>query len=289
MAADGGSCRPRRVGQDGDPATRRQRLMQQDVGRVDHLGEVSTRTMPVCPSSASAVASGGQLSGSAHGRVTRARPPARRPSERPARPGRPAPRRSACAATPGGRCGRSCAGCRTTRGRAARRRCASSSSQYWSRSLPLTSALLPTATNVEMPSPSRPSVVERWPRRSCPTATSTPMPARARLDVGERGVHRHAGGGVDHAHGVRARPGACRGRARELDQVAAPAAAPSSPASAKPGEITTRPCTRLAAQCSTTWRTSSAGTAITARSMSSGTSSTDGLGPHAGRRARPRG
>ena len=52
--------------------------------------------------------------------------------------------------------------------------------------------------------------------------------------------------------------------------------APASPDSEKPALITTRPCTRLCAQSSTTAATWSADTHTTARSMSSGTSRIDG-------------
>src|SRR5512144_1216350 len=54
------------------------------------------------------------------------------------------------------------------------------------------------------------------------------------------------------------------------------AAAPASPTSLKPAEITTRPRTRLVPHCSATVGTCSAGTTITARSTGSGISRTDG-------------
>jgi hypothetical protein len=57
---------------------------------------------------------------------------------------------------------------------------------------------------------------------------------------------------------------------------------PSSPVSANPAEITTSPCTPLAAQSSTTSGTASDGTATTAMSTASGMSPTVG---YAGRPA----
>ena len=54
------------------------------------------------------------------------------------------------------------------------------------------------------------------------------------------------------------------------------ALAPSGPVSPKPAEITTSPPTRFLAHSSITPETAAAGTTITARSTSSGMSTTDG-------------
>ena len=62
--------------------------------------------------------------------------------------------------------------------------------------------------------------------------------------------------------------------AGQADELALPDAGPPRPVSAKPEEITTRPCTPFAAQSSTTSCTASAGTATIATSTVSGMSPT---------------
>jgi hypothetical protein len=142
--------------------------------------------------------------------------------------------------------------------------------QYWSRSLPLTSARLPAETKLDRP-------MLRLRARSSSAEPSAPDCAKkpTRPWPGMRGArlafNRTAGsvltmprqlGPTTRMPEARAAVTSCRSRTR-----------PSGPDSPKPPEITTSPWTRLRRHASTTSATSSAGTARTARSTSSGMSS----------------
>ena len=78
----------------------------------------------------------------------------------------------------------------------------SSSSQYWRRSLPDTSARLPRATNDEMPTPSLAGLVDDR-RADHARLRQQRHPARERDDVRERGVQPHRRVGVEDAEAVR--------------------------------------------------------------------------------------
>ena len=80
---------------------------------------------------------------------------------------------------------------------------ASSSSQYCSRSLPLTSARLPADTKVEMPSPRRVAASSRA-TPSAPDCAKKPSGPRPRHVRRQRGVEADLRVGVDEPEGVRA-------------------------------------------------------------------------------------
>ena len=142
----------------------------------------------------------------------------------------------------------------------------SSSSQYCSRSLPDTSARLPALTNVERPRP-RLRTFSRIAEPSAPDWQKNPARPRGGISPASDALIETAGsvlmmpsalGPISRTPYERDSPTSRRCRCR-----------PSSPVSAKPDEITTRPCTPLAAQSSTTSSTDSAGTATIATSTSS--------------------
>ena len=136
---------------------------------------------------------------------------------------------------PGGRCARTCAGCRTTRGRAARRSVSGSCSQYWRKSLPDRSALLPTETNDDSPTP----------RRLAASMIAIPRPPLCDMKPTRPGT---AAGGAKVA--LSRTSGAVLSTPRQLGPTSRiPAsrqtssssrwrAAPSAPVSANPAEIT---------------------------------------------------
>ncbi len=150
---------------------------------------------------------------------------------------------------------------------------AGSPCQYCNRSLPETSARLPAETKLDRPSP----------RRSASASSATPkapdwlkMPTRP--GPGNRGARvalRRTSGSVfatPRQFGPITRmPAAWAARTS-----ARCAAAPSTPASAKPAEMTTRPCTPAAAASATTSGVDSGGTATTARSTGRPASAADG-------------
>src|SRR3954451_1727098 len=149
----------------------------------------------------------------------------------------------------------------------------SSSSQYCRRSLPETSARLPALTNVERPRPrlftfsriAEPSAPDWQKNPARPRGGITPD-SEALIDTsGSVLMMPRAFGPISRTPYDRDSPTSLRWRWR-----------PSSPVSAKPEEITTRPCTPLAAQSSTSSWTESAGTATIATSTVSGIASTDG-------------
>ena len=154
-----------------------------------------------------------------------------------------------------------------------------SSCQYWRRSLPETSARLPAETKLDSPRP----------RRSASASSATPnapdwlkMPTRpGGGSAGARVALRRTVGSVlatPRQFGPTTRiPAACAARTS-----ARWVAAPSAPASAKPAEMTTRPCTPAAAASATTAVAASGGTATTARSTGVPASTADG---YAGRPA----
>src|SRR6185312_324274 len=148
----------------------------------------------------------------------------------------------------------------------------SSDCQYWSRSLPETSARFPAETNEDRPSP-RPAASARIAMPSAPdwqknptrpgggtTGARVPLSRTARLVL----TSPRQLGPITRIPFALARATMCRW-----------AEAPDSSASANPAVITTNPCTPLARQDSTTSATDAAGTVTTARSTGSGMSVTD--------------
>lgn len=148
-----------------------------------------------------------------------------------------------------------------------------SSSQYWMRSLPLTSALLPTDTKLEIP---RPSSAAR-PIISIPSAPDCDEnPSRPRGGVNGANVAFIDTSGLVFTTPMQLGPTSrmpCR-RASSTSSCSVPAFSEST--SAKPAEMTTSPRTRFSAHWRTIAGTTSAGTQMTARSISSGTSRTVG-------------
>jgi len=146
-------------------------------------------------------------------------------------------------------------------------RVAASFSQYSSRSLPETSALLPTLTNCEMPSPSAPAV-SRIASPSAPlcdenatgpaggqagaNVASRPTPASVFKTPRQLGPTRRMPWRRAHSRSARSR------------------SAPSAPVSLKPAVITTTPFTPFRPHSSRAASTWAAGTTITARSTSPG-------------------
>ena len=171
------------------------------------------------------------------------------------------------------RSGRTCAGSRTTRGTAGSRRWPASSSQYWRKSLPERSALLPTETNDDRPSP---SVARRCSSSAIPSrrsARGTPTVPGGGA-VGREGrvqPHRRAVLRTPRQFGPTSRMPA-RGRSSSSSCWRA---TPSSPTSAKPAEITTSAPSARAAHSRATSTTAAAGIATTARSTGPATSRTD--------------
>ena len=144
---------------------------------------------------------------------------------------------------------------------------AGSVAQYWSRSLPLTSARLPAETKVDSPrlrlrarssraTPSEPDWAKK-PTRPRPGIIGARL-ALSRTSGSVLTIPRQLGP-TTRMPEARAAATSCRSAAR-----------PSGPVSPNPPETTTSPRTRLRRQASTTPATSSAGTARTARSTSSG-------------------
>ena len=150
---------------------------------------------------------------------------------------------------------------------------ASSVSQYWRRSLPETSALLPVATNDDTPRPS-------WSSRRSRAAPIVPdcddTATRPGLGATSAKVASSRTSGAVLTTPMVLGPMSRIPSRRAWSTSSALSPAPSAPVSAKPAEMTTRPCTRLRPHCSTTSATWSAGTTTTARSISSGTSRIDG-------------
>ena len=144
-----------------------------------------------------------------------------------------------------------------------------SSSQYSRRSLPDTSALLPTLTNVESP-------IWRWaarPRIAMPraplcdeSATCPPGGKTGENDAFSRTSALMLSSPMQLGPTIRI-PYPRAFSTRAFCRVR-----PSPPVSAKPAVITTSALTPAAAQSSTADRTASGGTAMTARSTSAGSS-----------------
>ncbi len=149
---------------------------------------------------------------------------------------------------------------------------AGSSSQYCSRSLPETSARLPTEAKEETPSP----------RRCAASSSATPIAPDwqkipNRPAIGSAGASEalsgcsgavltrpNAFGPITRIPAARAWRTSARCRSR-----------PSEPVSAYPAVTTTSPCTPCAPHSATTAGTACTGTATTARSTGPGISSTE--------------
>jgi len=148
-----------------------------------------------------------------------------------------------------------------------------SCSQYSSRSLPETSALLPSDANIDSPSPiSRIEASTASP--SAPDCDENAMLPASGSVAANDACSRTAGSVlmIPMPFGPMIRMPCSRARSR----ISRSAAAPASPTSLKPEVTMTRPRTPFRAQLSTTPRTSAFGTAITARSIASGIASTSG-------------
>ena len=126
------------------------------------------------------------------------------------------------------------AGCRTTRGRAAIRSVSRSSSQYSSRSLEETSALLPIETNAERPRP-RAGACSSSARPSAPLCDEKPIGPGGERARRERRVQRRPGDGDARGSSGRSRRAPC---ARTSASSCSWRRAPSLPISANPAEIT---------------------------------------------------
>ena len=139
--------------------------------------------------------------------------------------------------------------------------------QYWSRSLPLTSARLPAETKVDSPM-FRLRARSRSATPSEPDWAKNPTRPRAGIIGARLALSRTSGSvlTIPRQLGPTTRIPEARADATS----ARSAARPSGPTSPKPPETTTSPRTRLRRQASTTPATSSAGTASTARSTSPG-------------------
>ena len=148
-----------------------------------------------------------------------------------------------------------------------------SSSQYSSRSLPETSALLPMEANCVSPTPRSAATFKIATPRAPDWLTKPIEPGRA--GVGAKVAFKRTSGSVlitPMQLGPTMRMPCSRTRSRTSASTAAPAA----PVSAKPAVITTRPRTPASRQSRTTAGTAPLGTAIRARSIGSGTAATDG-------------
>ena len=144
-----------------------------------------------------------------------------------------------------------------------------SSSQYCRRSLTETSTRLPAETKLDSPIP-RSRIWARIPDPSAPDWVNIATRPDSGITAARDALSATAGsafttpseaGPTTRIPYRRAASSSCADRAR-----------PSAPASANPREQMTRECTPFAAASSTTAATSSAGTAITARSTWPGTS-----------------
>ena len=216
--------------------------MEQDVGRVEHLRQVVD---------ADDARLRQQRVNRRIGRpVVRLGPrlelrrlvPVRASSGNGRAPGSREPRRSACAGTPDGRCGRTCADCRRTRGRAAR--------LGGLVVLPVAQQVVAADIGLVADGDERrdaePDLAARGrrsPRRSCPTATrwrAGPGGRRCRQNVaciataGSVLITPRQFGPISRIPWLRA----------NRHQISF-GCAPSPPTSAKPDEMTTSPCTRL--------------------------------------------
>ena len=148
-----------------------------------------------------------------------------------------------------------------------------SSSQYSSRSLAETSAVLPTETNCESPRPS-PAAMLSTATPSAPDWLTKPI-APGSGGVGEKVASSRTSAAVlktPMQFGPTSRPPAARTRALSSSS----SARPSAPVSEKPAVITTMPRTPRAMHSSITPATASRGTRITARSIGSGIAASDG-------------
>ncbi len=140
-------------------------------------------------------------------------------------------------------------------------------SQYCSRSLLLTSALLPIETKLETPSPR----LAAWPSSSIPSAPdwlAKPIWPR----IGRNGANVAF---IDTSGSVLTTPmpfGPTRRMPCSRACSTSSCSTPALPRSANPALITMRPWTPFRAASRTTSATDAAGTVMTARSTSSGTS-----------------
>ena len=144
---------------------------------------------------------------------------------------------------------------------------ASSSSQYCSRSLPETSARLPAETKVRSPSP-RPATLRRMAIPNAPDWEKKPTRPGVGIS-GETAALSEIAGSVlmtPSPFGPTRRIPLPRARSSRRRC----RSAPSGPASAKPEEMTTSPCTPRRAQSWTASCTASALTAMIARSTPPG-------------------
>ena len=172
------------------------------------------------------------------------------------------------AGDPAARRGRTCAGCRTTRGTAGRRRCPGPA---------------PSTAGSRCPTGRpccRPRRTTTGRARAAPAASMIAMPSPPLCDRKPTGpaiagcganvaFSRTFGVGVEHAEAVRADQPHARRRGRPRATPAG-AATPSSPASAKPAEMTSSARTPAAAQSRATSTTCAAGTTTTASSTCAG-------------------
>ena len=141
----------------------RQRLRVEARGHVEHLVDrVGADDPGLLEQRVDRDVAGGERGGVAAGRA--------RPRPRPSGLHRDDRLRRARS---GGRAARTGADCRTIRGRAGSRAVAGSASQYCSRSLPETSALLPTLTNVDKPTPRSRGRARGSPGRARRSATTS--------------------------------------------------------------------------------------------------------------------
>ena len=148
---------------------------------------------------------------------------------------------------------------------------AGSSSQYWIRSLPLTSARLPAETKVDSPRP-RDTIVSSSATPSAPDWLKKPIRPRPGITGDSDALSDTAGSvlSTPRQFGPITRIPLARARVTRVRCSCRPA----PPTSANPDETTTRPSTPFAAQSSATSRTAAGGTATSARSTSPGMSLT---------------
>jgi hypothetical protein len=223
---------------------------------------VSQRMTPACVNSVSTV-----TSGAAAAAVCEA--PAREPlTVRPLLTASTGLRRASARATRANR-----RGLPTDSRYSATARVPGSSYQYDSRSLPLTSALLPSETKLDSPAPVR----EAWSRMVMATAPdweATASPPGAGVASAKVACSRTAGSVLSTPRQFG--PTSRMPLARAMRTSSAWALRPAGPSSPKPDESTTAARTPIAPHSASTPATAGAGTAMTARSTEPGSAATDG-------------
>ncbi len=145
-------------------------------------------------------------------------------------------------------------------------------SQYWSRSLPETSARLPAETNVDRPNP-RASASARIAMPNAPDWQKNPVRPRRGSEGASVALSRTPGSALStpSAFGPTTRIPCARASRTSRSS----ASAPCGPVSANPADTITSAFTPLASAASRTSSTCPAGTATTARSTGSGISVTE--------------